>query len=297
MTVWQLWQQYEYHLRIRRRSVNTLNFYRVGAQGFTTFLVAEGVMDDIATLTVTHLRSYMTWLEARGLGIGGIHARGRTLKALFNFALREELIERNPVTRLELPTLPHDRLPAIAPDQVQASLECSKHSLFPLRDRAMVLTLFDTGIRVSELVGLRLGDLRLERGLIRVLGKGNKERFVPVGSRAMLAMTAYIRRERKPFLPVLDQLLLGRSGKPFTRFGVSQRLADIATELSLPVSQLAPHAFRRGFAVQFLRNGSSVFELQQILGHTSLEMTRRYVNFLDEDLKAAHLRSSPGDRL
>ena len=98
MTVLQLWQQYEYHLRIRRRSVNTLSFYRVGAQGFTAFLVTEGLIDDVATLTVTHLRRYMTWLEERGLGIGGIHARGRTLKALFNFALREELIERNPVT-------------------------------------------------------------------------------------------------------------------------------------------------------------------------------------------------------
>ena len=68
MTVLQLWQQYEYHLRIRRRSVNKLNFYRVGAQGFTAFLVAEGVIDDVATLTVTHLRRYMTWLEERGLG-------------------------------------------------------------------------------------------------------------------------------------------------------------------------------------------------------------------------------------
>ena len=68
MTVLQLWQQYEYHLRIRRRSVNTLNFYRVGAQGFTAFFVAEGVIDDVATLTVTHLRRHMTWLEERGLG-------------------------------------------------------------------------------------------------------------------------------------------------------------------------------------------------------------------------------------
>ena len=146
----------------------------MGAQGFTAFLVTEGVIDDVTTLTVTHLRRYMTWLEERGLGIGGIHARGRTLKALFNFALREKLIERNPVTRLELPTLPHDRMLAIEPDQVQATLECCKRSPFPLRDRAIVLTLFDTGLRVSELTGLRLSDLRLKRGLIRVLGKGQQ---------------------------------------------------------------------------------------------------------------------------
>ena len=297
MTVWELWEQFEYHLRVRRRATNTLSFYRVGVKGLQEYLLKHAIPDEIGGLTVAHLRGYLVWLEDQGLNLGGVHARGRTLKALFNWGFREELIECNPVTRLDLPCVDKFRLPSIEPSSVQAALEVCRTGLLPLRDRALLMTMFDTGVRVSELTGLRLSDLRLERGLIRVLGKGNKERFVPVGTRAALALTGYIRRDRKPFMAAFDQLFLGRSGKPLTRSGVSQRLADIATELSQPVSQFAPHSFRRGFAVQFLRNGSSVFELQQILGHTSLEMTRRYVNFLDEDLKAAHLRSSPGDRL
>ena len=120
---------------------------------------------------------------------------------------------------------------------------------------------------------------------------------VPIGATAMTEIGRYQRRERKPQHQHFQQVFLGRYGEPLTRSGVGIRLTRLGQTANVTRDQVAPHAFRRGFAVEFLRNGGDVFTLQQILGHSTLEMTRRYVSFLDEDLKTAHLRFSPGDRL
>ncbi|PYE55297.1 tyrosine-type recombinase/integrase [Deinococcus yavapaiensis] len=292
-----LWQQFTYHLRIKRRSKNTLAFYDVSRRTLARFLEEQGIEPDTATLTVSHLRAYLLWLEEQGLGPGGIHAHARGIKAVFNWAEKEELLTRNPAKRLELPSLPKERQPTVTTAVAQALQKACKKTEQPLRDVAIVLTLFDTGVRVHELIGLKLEDLQFERGLVRVMGKGAKERYVPIGSRAMSAVSAYIRRERHQRHAGVFNVFLGRSGEPLTRAGVSIRLAKLAKCIDVNREVCAPHAFRRGFAVEFLRNGGDVFTLQQIMGHSSLDMTRRYVTFLDDDLKAAHPRFSPVDNL
>ncbi|ADV66423.1 tyrosine-type recombinase/integrase [Deinococcus maricopensis] len=297
MSIDQLWQHFAYHLKVKRRSKNTLNFYDVTRRTLARFLEEQGVEATTDTLTVSQLRGFLVWLEEQGLGPGGIHAHARALRALFNWAEREELVSRNLASRLELPSLPHERQPAITSERLWKLLGACKGAGQQLRDTAMLLTLFDTGVRVHELIGLKVEDLLFERGLIRVVGKGNKERFVPIGSKAMSATSAYLRRERKQQHPGVLHVFLSRSGEAMTRSGVSIRLAKLAKNTGIEREVCAPHAFRRGFAVEFLRNGGDVFTLQQIMGHSSLDMTRRYVTFLDDDLKAAHLRFSPVDNL
>ncbi|ADV66144.1 tyrosine-type recombinase/integrase [Deinococcus maricopensis] len=292
-----LYEQFAYHLRIKRRSKNTLNFYDVSRRTLHRFLEQEGITPDTDELTVTHLRAFLVWLGDQGLGPGGIHAQARALKAVFNWGFREELLTRNPAVRLELPSLPKERQPTVTVEVMRSLLKACKGTERPLRDSAIVLMLLDTGLRVHELIGLKLEDLQFERGLIRVVGKGNKERFVPVGSKAMSATSAYLRRERKQRHPGVPHVFLSRSGEVMTRSGISIRLAKLARSTGIEREACAPHAFRRGFAVEFLRNGGDVFTLQQIMGHSSLDMTRRYVTFLDDDLKAAHLRFSPVDNL
>lgn len=298
MTLPDLWEHFFYHLRVKRRAQTTLHFYSVTQRALDRFRKAEDTFpNQPEQITVTHLRAFVVWLEGQGLAAGGVHAHVRAVKAFFGWAHREELLPRNPALRLERPSLPAHRLPMVEADLVSKLLRAAKTSDQPFRDTALILTLFDTGVRLAEVIGLRVQDLRPERGVCRVLGKGNKERIVPIGTRTMGALSTYLRRERKPRHAGVEHLFLNRSGQPMTRSCVSIRLSLLAYRVSVPRAQAAPHAFRRGFAVEFLRNGGDVFTLQQILGHTSLEMTRRYVNFLDEDLKAAHLRFSPGDRL
>lgn len=298
MTMAHLWEQFFYHLRVKRRAQTTLHFYGVTRRTLERYAAQEPAFPpDPALLGVTHLRAFVLWLEGQGLKAGGVHAHVRALKAFFGWAHREELLPGNPAQRLERPSLPNHRLPTVTADQVGTLLKAAKATDQPLRDVSLVLTLFDTGVRLAEVIGLRATDLLPERGVLRVIGKGDKERSVPIGTRALGAVSAYRRREREPRHGGVQHLFLSRSGQPMTRSCVSIRLALLSKTAGLSREQAAPHAFRRGFAVEFLRNGGDVFTLQQILGHSSLEMTRRYVNFLDEDLKAAHLRFSPGDRL
>ncbi|WP_291424006.1 tyrosine-type recombinase/integrase [Deinococcus sp.] len=297
-TLDELWEQFFYHLRVQRRTTGTLSFYSVTRNKLAFYLTQQGLPQTIPGLGVSHLRGFVVWLAEQGLQPGGQHTHVRAIKALFNWSHREELIPSNPAQRLALPSLPRRRLPTVTHDCTQRLLLAAKNLEQPLRDAALVLIMFDTGLRVSELVQLTTGDLVAAQGLIRVRGgKGDKERTVPLGTRALAALGQYQRRERHPRWPHVEQLLLSHRGEPLTRSGVGIRLAALARSAGFPRSEAAPHAFRRGFAVEYLRNGGDVFTLQQIMGHTTLEMTRRYVSFLDDDLKAAHLRFSPADRL
>ncbi|WP_288432739.1 tyrosine-type recombinase/integrase [uncultured Deinococcus sp.] len=296
MTLDDLWEQFLYHLKVRRRSPATMQYYRHTQSHFRKFIGEIGV-EVLPDITTTHLRAFLLRLEERGLAPGSVHAHGRALKALFNWAFAEELIERNPAKRLSLPSLPRERQPTVVPEGFKRLLLASKASEQPLRDTAIILTLFDTGIRLQELIELDTEDLRFDRGLLRVMGKGAKERFVPIGVKAMQAITAYIRRERKPSHLGVHSVFLSRTGMKLTKSGVGIRLAKLGKDKGIAREDCAPHAFRRGFAVEFLRNGGNVFTLQQLMGHTSLDMTRRYVSFLDDDLKEAHLRFSPVDNL
>lgn len=291
-----LWQQFYFHLQVKKRSPATLRYYHHTEDVLTRYLSEQQVLS-LEVLNVTHLRSFLLALEERGLALTTVHAHGRAVRALFNWAEGEELITRNPARRLSLPTLPKERMPTMTGVRVKELLLHCRKGEQPLRDTALVLTLFDTGIRIHELVQLTVDDLHLDRGLLRVMGKGRKERYVPIGAKAMQAVMVYIRRARKPVHTGVKNVFLNRLGEPLTDSGVSIRLAKFATACGWERSLSSPHTFRRGFAVEFLRNGGDVFTLQQILGHSSLDMTRRYVNFLDDDLRAAHLRFSPGDRL
>ena len=297
MTIEDLWQQFFFHLRVKRRSKNTLVYYGCTERVFGRFLAAEGLSADAERVTVTHLRAFLEWLDQKGLAVGGVHGHARAIRAVFNWAFREELLARNPAARLELPSLVKERLPTMTAAHVKTLLTTCKTFDQPLRDAAVILTLFDTGVRSQELLDLDTDHLLFERGLIRVMGKGSKERFVPIGAKAMQAVTVYMRRERHPSHEGVRSVFLSRSGLKLTKSGVGIKLLKVGQASGLARSACSPHTFRRGFAVEFLRNGGDVFTLQQILGHTTLDMTRRYVSFLDEDLKAAHLRFSPGDRL
>ena len=293
----QLWEQFYAHLRIKRRSKATLIYYACTQRALTRFLTAQGLPEDVELVKVGHLRAFLIWLDGQGLKAGGVHAHARAVRSLFNWACREELLPLNPATRLELPSLVHKRLPTMTVEKVKRLLVACKTSGEPLRNAAIVLTLFDTGGRCQELLDLSASDLLFERGMIRVMGKGSKERFVPIGARAMQAVVAYGRRERRPNHDGVQSVFLGRTGQKLTPSGVGLKLLRLAREGGLTRADCSPHTFRRGFAVEFLRNGGDVFTLQHIMGHASLDMTRRYVSFLDEDLKSAHLRFSPGDRL
>jgi len=163
----------------------------------------------------------------------------------------------------------------------------------------ILLLLLDCGIRVSELVGIELDDINLEEGVIKIRkAKGNKERYVPVGSVVQKAVWKYINTSRpSPFSTRVNNLLLNANGLPLTRNGVQQMLRRYGRKAGIAGVRCSPHTLRHTFARNYLLNGGDIFSLQKILGHSSLASVRMYLNLFTTDIKTQHTRFSPVDNL
>jgi len=164
------------------------------------------------------------------------------------------------------------------------------------RDRAIILTLLDTGIRASELCGISMENVDLTIGRLFVTGKGNKSRYVYVGKRSKQAIWAYVSQRFPRGKPPVDEpLFVETTGlNRLRRNGLLHLLKSLAGRYG--INDVHPHKFRHTFAVEFLRNGGNVFTLQQLLGHSSLDMVRRYVALAETDLEHEHQKASPADR-
>jgi len=211
----------------------------------------------------------------------------RTLRVLGNWLAAEGLAEAAALRGLRRPRVPHKIIEPVADDVLRRLL-----AVATVRDRAIVLLMLDTGLRVSEVAGLRLGDLRSD-GTVKVNGKGSKERITPVGSTARTAIVRYL-GQRGPGQPD-DALFLGRKGEISAR-GLQHMVRRLKGRVGV-TGRLSPHSLRHTFARSYLVNGGDVFSLQRILGHTSLDMVKRYVALADVDLVTRHAAASPADRL
>jgi len=167
----------------------------------------------------------------------------------------------------------------------------------PLRDEALLTVLLDTGLRIGEVAGLCLRDIDWQQGWLKVDGKTGP-RAVPFGKKTRRALRLYIERERRARSPQEQCVFLGsRGGQPLTAESGSQAITRLARAAHVKASKVGPHTFRHTFALEFIRAGGDAFSLQRLLGHSTLDMTRRYVNLAQTDLRAAHMRFSPGDRM
>lgn len=163
---------------------------------------------------------------------------------------------------------------------------------------SIILILLDTGLRVSELTSITLKDIRLTEGVLKVLGKGRKERLIPIGKTSQRLLWNYINRYRpEPANPRCDLVFLTKDGSPLTKNRIQKMMTKYGSRAGIDGVRCSPHTLRHTGAVMFLRNGGDVFNLQRLLGHSSLEMTRHYCELADIDVKRAHLIASPVDNL
>lgn len=300
MNVGQIHRMHARHLAALRRTPGTIRYYSDCVRRLEEFLEAQGLPDDADGLTKSHLLDLMLHLRERGLSPGGEHAVMRGLRATFRWAADEELITRDPTRKLKLSTPPATLPPAVQPHEAKEALRLASLTDHPLRDRAILLTMLDTGVRMGELLQLRLDDVDLTRGVLRVraeTSKRKKERGIPFGVKLGRAISLYERRERQPARPSVQELFLNRSGMPLTKGVVEHLTAGLAERMGVPRSHLAPHAWRRAFATACLRGGVDIHALRLMLGHSTIEQSAVYLRYVPEDLQAQHLRASPGDRL
>jgi len=265
-------------------SPRSITWYRMILDRLIGRLGADRPVDGI---TLPELRAWLVGLRS---SLAPISVAGyvRGLRAVGNWLAVDGLAEARAFRTLARPRVPHKVIEPLSDGDLRRLLAACGP-----RDRAILLLLLDTGLRVSEAAGIRLRDLRPD-GTIKVMGKGAKERIVPVGSAARTAIIRYLERrgDAGPDAP----LFLGQSGEALTLHGIQQLLERLKDRVGV-TGRCSPHTFRHTFARSYLVNGGDVFTLQRILGHTSLEMVRRYVALSDTDVANRHRAASPADRL
>ena len=223
----------------------------------------------------------------------------RSIKSFWSWLITEGIIERTPFSIVKVPKAQKKIINTFSVTQLKELLDTINVSTAEgFRDYTVILTLLDTGLRISELTGLKIEDIRLEDGLLKVMGKGGKERLIPFGRVVQRMLWRYISQYRpEPLNPRCDVVFLSMGGRPLTRNHFRLRMSRYGLKVGLQGVRCSPHTLRHTAAVNFLRNGGDVFSLQRLLGHTTLEMTRHYCELADVDVKRAHMTASPVDNL
>lgn len=223
----------------------------------------------------------------------------RSLRIFYSWMISEEIIAIHPFDKVKIPRPPKKIIPAFSSSQIQQLLDViNTKTKIGYRDFAIILTLLDTGMRISELCNLKMEKLWLEDGTAKVLGKGNKERMIPIGKQIQRILWHYINRCRpEPMNINCTNVFLTQTGRPLNVRHMQKIMTYYGQKAELAGVRCSPHTLRHTAAIFFLRNGGDVFSLQRMLGHASLEMTRRYCELAETDVKKAHVMASPVDNM
>jgi integrase/recombinase XerC/integrase/recombinase XerD len=222
----------------------------------------------------------------------------RILRTFFNWLVAEEELSRSPLHNVAPPVDRPDQIQPFNADQIRALLDAAEKSTVSKRNVALLSLLLDTGLRATEICTLRYGDVDVTARSVEVLGKGNKRRKTFYGANTARALWRYIKAKPRNDADPLFQCQRGKGvGQGLTIAGLHQMIAQLGRDAGIRGIRCSPHTCRHTFAIMFLRAGGNEFTLQEILGHTSLTMTRRYVHLAEADVAAQSRRFSPMDAL
>jgi integrase/recombinase XerD len=247
-------------------------------------------------LSTSLLEEYLIEARQGGRTPNTVRGYAQTLKTLSRFGYRKGLIPKNITADFEMPKVPQVIIQTFSDDQLRALLKRpDTRTWVGIRDRAILLTFLDTLMRVSELVGVNAEDVDLKVQTMRVMGKGAKERELPLGK----AVTQALRRYQRTLedLESGDPFFLSRYGGRMSRKSVHELVARYGEAARIEGVRCSPHTLRHTGAKRFILAGGDVFTLQKLLGHTTLYMVRRYVELASVDVQAQHERYSPADGL
>ncbi|MCL5255911.1 MAG: site-specific tyrosine recombinase XerD [Gammaproteobacteria bacterium] len=273
-------------------SQHTIAAYRSDLTHFQTWLQQSGIAleqasrDDIVTyLGVRREQGIQSRSQARLLS---------SLRKYFGYLLRQQQRDDDPTAHLQSPKLPASLPKSISEQDVTALLQAPvTNTALGLRDKAMLELLYATGLRVSELVALKMNEVSLRQGVVRVVGKGNKERLVPMGEEALHALEQYLRYGRPELMQhATDVVFLSQRSQQMTRQTFWHRIRIYALQAGLPET-ISPHRLRHAFATHLLNHGADLRALQMLLGHADIATTQIYTQVAKARLKQLHEQHHP----
>ncbi len=266
----------------------TLLNYHIDLKQLRDFLSAK----DVQQIDRLDIRKYLVFLKGKNLKKRSVARKLSTFRSFFKFLSREGYVSSNPLGGITSPKQ-EKRLPIFLDvDKVAKLVESPEETnVQGLRDRAILETLYSTGMRVGELVGLNIGRVDFIGGMVKVYGKGKKERLIPIGDKALRAIRDYLTRqtaEKKDG----RALFLNKNNKRLTDAGV-QKLVDKYIKRIALKEKISPHTFRHSFATHLLDKGADLRSVQELLGHASLSTTQIYTHITTEHLKSVYNKAHP----
>jgi len=288
-------EQFEDYLTFERGlSARTVQAYRRDLGRWAECMATKGV-EQPGDATVQELREWVFELRDSGLAATSIRRAQSALRTYYGFLVAEDRVATDPTDRLESPRAGRPLPDFLTRQEVERLLDSPDptHVLY-WRDRAILEALYATGVRVSELVELGIGNLDLDEGFVLVFGKGSRERLVPLGAPARRALTRYLREVR----PVLDQgdgagrVFLNARGRPIRRESIWRLVKEAARRSGL-VRSISPHTLRHTFATHLVEGGADLAAVQELLGHVDIGTTQIYTHLDRERLRHIHRLHHP----
>ena len=285
------------YLKLERAlSGNTVEAYVHDIDKLIQFLLLKGYDIPPQDLRTDDLREFIQWINQLGMSATSQARVISGIKAFYKYLIVENLADRDPCSLLDAPKtgrkLP-DVLSIVDIDRLIAAIDLSSPE--GERNKAILETLYSCGLRVSELVNLKISDIHLEIGFVKVTGKGNKERLVPMGSVAVKLITGYMEniRRHQDIKPGNENVLfLNRRGAKLTRVMIFTIIRQLAQKAGLK-KKISPHTFRHSFATHLIEGGADLRAVQEMLGHESITTTEIYTHLDREFLRSAILQFHP----
>ncbi len=284
-----LLKDYLDYLKIDKKySKNTLLSYEANLKHFYHFIGGN------IFISKQKMISFIESLKKEGKSPRTIGHYITVLKEFYKYLEREEVMKENPTLYLEQPKMKKSLPHVLSEEEVTCLLDLPLKNEFDYRNKAMLEVLYSSGLRISELLQIKMYDINLEEATLKVMGKGSKERIVPLGDYAVLAVTIYV----KTYRPLLlkkeknDYLFLNCRGGVMSRQAFFKILKNIAIEREIQ-TDFSPHTLRHSFATHLLKYGADLRSIQELLGHASLSTTQIYTHVVNEEMKDDYKLSHP----
>lgn len=265
-------------------SENSVVSYKNDLQRYLKFVAQDLCIHDLNGISLQHIEQYLEELSAMDLSVSSVARNISSIRGFHEFAVVEDLAKANPAELIELPKKAKHLPDVLNPEEVAAIIDIpNRETDAGIRNAAIMETLYATGMRVSELTSLELDNLFFEIGFIRVVGKGNKERLVPVGEIAQSALEHYIEIVRPKFQSdnnphkAKNKIFLSQRGNPLSRMSIWNIVNDAAERAGVE-KNVYPHIFRHSFATHLLEGGADLRAVQEMLGHSSIITTEIYTH-------------------
>ena len=299
-------------------SQKTLQWHQTALGLLRTFLAEERGLSLIAEVDAPDINAWFAHLRKTPASRGKVRSErtiqtyARSARAFFHWLVHRELLEHNPFDRVAFPKVGKPLIRTIEPEEFERLLvACTPPGEVgaladraAARNRAILWLLYDTGIRLSELCGLRTGDFDRKHGMIVVLGKGSKERRIALGTNCLRNLLYYLDRHRPDAEELAewgssgeDHLFLAETRRPLSINGVTLLFARLRKRAGITGKRISPHIFRHTFAIRYLVLGNDPFSLQELLGHEDMTTVKNYMHMNDETIQEQKRKYSPGDHL